>query len=132
SIAMKQFFAVLFLFLYSTNSLFSQDKIGKISGSVKDEAGKGIDAATISLYRIKDSALVKVSVFNKQGDFDFEKLANGSYTIGITAIGFSKFRSQKMEISLANSIVQLPAFQLKSTGKSLNEVTVTVKRHLIE
>jgi hypothetical protein len=129
---MKQFFAVLFLFLYSTNSVFSQDKNGKISGSVTDGTGKGIEAATISLYRLKDSALVKVAVSSKQGGFDFEKIANGSYTIGVSAVGFSKFRSQAMEISLSNQTVQLPAFQLKSAGKSLGEVTVTGKRPLIE
>lgn len=128
---MKQFFAVLFLLLYSTNFLFAQEKNGKISGIVQDGSGKGIDAATVSLNRSKDGKLVKVTVSNKQGGFEFERLADDTYVINISAVGFAKYASQPLEIK-SGSPTSLPAIELKTAGKSLSEVTVTGKRPLIE
>jgi hypothetical protein len=128
---MKQFFTALLLFLYSTNSLIAQDKIGKISGSVKDESGKSIEAATVMLNRAKDGGLVKVTVSDKQGSFDFEKLTEGSYTINISAVGFAKYKSEPIELK-STGTVNLPAMELKTAGAALAEVTVTGKKPLIE
>lgn len=128
---MKQFFAVLFLFLISTTSLLAQEKSGKISGVIKDESGKGVEAATVTLNRSKDGKLVKVTVSNKAGGFEFEKLADDTYTINISAVGFSRHTIPSFEVKSGAS-TELPAVALKNSGKALTEVTVTGKRPLIE
>jgi iron complex outermembrane recepter protein len=128
---MKQFFFVLLLFFYSTNLLHAQEKNGKISGIVKDETGKALDGATVTLNRAKDGGLAKVTVSNKQGIFEFEKLATGNYIINISVVGFNKFSSQPIEINGSNS-VEVPAIEMKRGTKALAEATVVGKRPLIE
>ena len=111
---------------------FAQGKTGKISGLVTDEKQKGIDGATVSLLRAKDAGLVKVSVTDKAGYFDFEKIADGDYSLSVTVTGFQKKASEPFTISTSNPSVTLNTIQLQPAAKSLNEVTVTGKRPLIE
>ena len=57
-------FAVITLF--SAVSAFAQTN-SKITGQIKDANGAAVNAATIMLYRSKDSALVKTAVSDKIG-----------------------------------------------------------------
>ena len=72
-------FPLLFLMFLLTFIIksFGQNKSGKISGIITDESKKGIDGATVSLVRGKDASLVKVSVTDKSGYYEFEKIADG-------------------------------------------------------
>jgi len=110
----------------------AQTKNGKISGVVTDETQKPIDGATISLLRSKDAALVKVAVSNKQGIYEFEKIADGEYTIAVTVAGYQKKSSKPFTIDQANSVIKVPDLQMAQVAKSLGEVTVTGKKPLIE
>ena len=89
---MKRALIIITLLLSSTaflvQSSFAQGKTGKISGLVTDDKQKGIDGATVSLLRTKDAGLVKVSVTDKAGYFDFEKIPDGDYTVSVTVTGF--------------------------------------------
>jgi len=110
----------------------AQTKNGKISGVVTDETQKPIDGATISLLRSKDAVLVKVAVSNKQGIYEFEKIADGEYTIAVTVAGYQKKSSKPFTIDQANSVIKVPDLQMAQVAKSLGEVTVTGKKPLIE
>lgn len=131
NIAMKQFFSVLFLLIIAAPFSWAQEKTGRISGQVKDETGKAIEAATVTLHRSKDNKLVKATVSDKLGVFEFERLGEDTYILNISAVGFAKIVSPVLELK-ANTPMQIPAFQLKAAGKSLAEVTVTGKKPLIE
>ncbi|MBC7848767.1 MAG: TonB-dependent receptor, partial [Chitinophagaceae bacterium] len=128
---MKQLFTVLILLIICANSTIAQERSGKISGSIKDESGKTLEGATVTLNRSPDGALVKVTIATKQGSFEFDKLADGNYLIAVSVAGFSAFKSEPVKLSEQRSL-ELPAFVIKKGDKSLAEVTVTGKRPLIE
>ena len=115
-------------------SLISQAQVkdGKVSGMVVDGNVKTIESATITLLRFKDSSVVKLSVANKEGKYEFEAVPEGRYLVSITAAGHSKEFSEIFEISAAKSDVTLKTIELIPVAKSLSEVTVTAKKPLIE
>src|SRR5690242_18078169 len=63
---------------------------GKISGKVGDANHAPINAATISLLHANDSSVIKMSVIDKEGQFEFENLPQGNYLLLATAVGYAK------------------------------------------
>lgn len=61
-----------------------------INGSVHEEGGKGISAATISLQKETDSTAVKFTLTDKEGRYQFSQLKAGRYFVLVTAVGFEK------------------------------------------
>lgn len=105
---------------------------GRISGTVIDGNTKTIESATISLQRIADSSVAKISVADKTGKFEFENVPAGKYFVSITAVGHSKGFSQTFEINDANANITLKTIELIPVAKSLGGVTVSAKKPLIE
>ena len=52
---------------------------GKISGFIKSQDNKAIEAATVTLVKAKDTSVVKIAVTDKTGLFEFEKIRNDNY-----------------------------------------------------
>ena len=128
---MKHILSLLLLLGISICS-FAQTT-GKINGTIKDGGDqKIIDAASISLLKAKDSSLVKVSVTDKDGNFVFENVKEGSYILLASSTGHAKTYSAPVSISTENTIVSVPALQLVPVNKNLKEVVVTSKRPFIE
>ena len=110
----------------------AQVKDGKINGSIIDGNTKTIESATITLLRVKDSSVVKISVANKTGKYEFDAVPEGKYLVSITAAGHNKGFSEIFEITAAKSTATLKTIELIPVSKSLGEVTVTAKKPLIE
>jgi iron complex outermembrane recepter protein len=128
---MKKLFSLLAVIAIGLSS-FAQNG-GKISGSIKDGGNqKIIDAASVSLLKAKDSALVKVAVADKDGNFSFENLKEGSYLVLATSIGHTKTYSSKITISPDALSVNTGVLQLVPAEKDMKEVQVTSKKPLIE
>ncbi|HZH36515.1 MAG TPA: TonB-dependent receptor, partial [Flavisolibacter sp.] len=107
-------------------------KIGQVTGSVKDGAQKTIASATISLLRTKDSASVKFSVASKDGRFTFDGIDTGRFLVSVTAVGHKKSFSPSFEISALKPSVSLDVIELTPLPKSMNAVTVVARRPLVE
>lgn len=106
---------------------------GKISGSIKDGGNqKVIDAASVSLLKAKDSALVKVAVTDKDGNFSFENIKDGDYLVLATSIGHTKTYSASISISAGNTSANIGVLQLVPSDKAMKEVVVSSKKPLIE
>lgn len=101
-----------------------------ISGSLKDEQGKPLASATLSLLQRKDSALVKVAVSGEDGRFEFINIKAGNYLISTTLIGYQ--RSWSAPFTLGASDIVVPTFTLKQAAASMSEVTVTSRKPFIE
>ncbi len=128
---MKKLFSLLAAIAIGMSS-FAQTG-GKISGSIKDGGNqKVIDAASVSLLKAKDSALVKVAVTDKDGNFSFENIKEGSYLVLATSIGHTKTYSSKINITADALTASAGVLQLVPTEKDLKEVLVTSKKPLIE
>ncbi len=122
---------ILASFLLTVSLAYAQSQ-NKISGTIISSNSKVAEGASVSLLRARDSGTVKLSVANKEGVYVFENMANGKYLVVITAIGHKKTYSQPIEIGAEQQMVQLPAINLIAVSKSLNDVTITAKRPLIE
>ena len=128
---MKKFFSLLAAITIGMSS-FAQSG-GKISGSIKDGGNqKIIDAASVSLLKSKDSALVKVAVTDKDGNFSFENIKDGNYLVLATSIGHVKIYSAAITISAGNSSASVGVLQLIPSDKAMKEVVVSSKKPLIE
>jgi len=128
---MKQFFSLLAAMSIAIGS-FAQSG-NKVTGSIKDGGNqKVIDAASVSLLKAKDSALVKVAVTDKSGNFSFENIPDGNYLVLATSIGHSRTYSSPVNISAASPSVHVGILQLVQAEKALKEVTVSSKKPLIE
>jgi hypothetical protein len=115
-----------------TAFVFAQSPTGSITGAIKDGNNqKIIDAATVSLFRAKDSGLVKISLADKAGDFAFEQVSFGKYYLMATSTGHLKTYSNVLTVKDATP-VSAGILQLTENVKTLNEVKVEVKKPFIE
>ena len=110
----------------------AQTKTSKINGQVIDGSQKTIEAATISLLKAKDSSIVKFSVADKTGHFQFENIPAGEYLVSVSAVGHTKGYSDKISISEDQANVSLKTIELVPTAKGIAGVTVTSTRPFIE
>jgi iron complex outermembrane receptor protein len=133
SITIKSLYIFL-LFLVFTGTAFAQaPKLqGKVSGSLQDEQGKAMDYATVSLLRAKDSSVVKGALSNDAGLYIFDRVNPGNYVIRTTAVGFEKATSNAFTISESLPNFSVPLLKMKPASHTLNTVTVTSSKPLIE
>jgi len=126
---LKLLFVLPALFLVPAISFAQQT--GKISGTIKSADDKVIDAATISLLKSKDSVLVKISVSDKNGVFEFENIKAGKYFITADAVGYGKYSGTAFDVTEGQALT-LGAISMAAASKGLGAVTVSATRPLIE
>lgn len=122
----------LCLFLLVLFFVQAQEKVGQISGLVQDNAKKALQSVSVSLLKAKDSALVKISVTDKEGKYDFLNIAEGRYIVSVSLVGHEKGFSNPFEINQSNTSQRLEPLVMKVMAKSLGDVTVTGKKPFIE
>src|SRR5262245_21993572 len=98
---------------------YSQEKKGKITGTVVDGSTKIVESATIALLRVKDSSVAKISVADKIGNFSFDGVPEGKYVVSITAVGHQKGFSESFEVTATNSTIALKTIELVPATKAL-------------
>ena len=127
---MKKFYSILtacasLIFL---NAKAQQN--ATITGTVKAQDNKPVDAATVSLLKAKDSSIIKIAVTDKSGLFAFEKIKTDNYLLQVDAIGFDKFlKPVKVNDEQTTNAVDI---QLTTASKTLNNVSVSATRPLVE
>lgn len=124
----KALFLCLFVFVVFSANAQSESKI---AGSVKDEAGKALASATISLLKATDSTLVKVALSESSGTFEFNNIKEGSYLVSVSNVGFEKSFSKAFSLTEGQSL-QVPAITLAGSATNLSAVTVQARRPLVE
>lgn len=105
-------------------------KSSTISGTVKDENQQPLGGATVSLYRAKDTVLVKAAFTNNNGEYRFESIKAGTYIVGVTASGRKRSFSKSFEFSGTDIIVS--SLVVNPEVKGLKEITVQAKKPLFE
>lgn len=120
---LKCLWATLFLVCLMTfnagmNRLHGQSSTGTIQGTVTDPSGKTAQGANVAV--LADSQIVKSVVTGADGKFDLSGIPAGSYTVEISAPGFSTI--QRSVSVAAGSNTSLPiALSIASVSE---EVTV--------
>ncbi|MBI5859082.1 MAG: TonB-dependent receptor [Sphingobacteriales bacterium] len=119
----KLFSAFLSLILLAFSS-----QSQKVSGVVKDENGREMEKTTVSLLRAKDSSVVKLALTSTNGQFSFQS-ESGKYLVSVSHVGYTTQYSKIFEVA---GPVELPAIQLAKASSSLQGVTVTSQKPMIE
>jgi len=113
-------------------SSFAQTSGFGINGVVVGKDGNLLEGVTVTLMRSADSSVVKISITDKEGRYDLDKLAADKYFMGISAIGHESYNTAVIEISESNPVVSVPTINLAVQSASMGAVTVVAKRPLIE
>lgn len=121
----------LVLFLAGFVLLCSTTMAQQITGVVKDGQGKGIEKATVSLLRSKDSSVVKLAVTTVSGKYSFAAPGAGTYLISTTHVGYSPVYSASFEVN-STAEISIPDMIIDKTTASLGAVTVTSKKPMVE
>ena len=119
--------------LMLTTSAFAQTFRGGINGSVTDPSGAAVAGATVIATETA-TGIVHQSVSSSSGEFLFNDLPLGPYSISIVASGFSKTQVDKVPVS-AGVLYTLPVkvsvssstetVEVDAAGISLDTTTVT-------
>ena len=120
----------VFTFLFSVTIISSLVSAQTISGVVKDQQGKVLEKTTVSLLKAKDSSVIKLSVTDKEGKFNFQAGA-GQYLVSASHVAYSPFYSKPVELSGSGD---LSVGELNMTKKeaALQGVTVSSQKPMIE
>jgi hypothetical protein len=123
------FLSCMFIVLH----LFAQSKPKTISGIIKNAQNEFAAGATVKLMKLNDSALLKTTIANDNGKFQFKNLENGLYFLVVSGSAYKKYSSVQFIIDEKHDEINLPVIVLmpaKSTA--LKEVVVIAKRPLLE
>lgn len=129
---MRYLKATLFLF-FSFIALHSigQSTGSKIVGNVIGNNQKDLEAATVTLMNASDSSVVKISISDRTGAFEFENIPEGKYLVSISAVGFEP-RYESVEVSTENTPVTMKPVQLSTRVHAMAGVVVTAKKPPVE
>lgn len=102
-----------------------------ISGIVLDNSEKPFEHASVLLLNAKDSLLVKGTLTEKNGAFNFENIAAGTYLVSASFSGFGTKYTAVFTLNSGNEKFETPAIKLEPE-QSLAAVTVTARKPLYE
>lgn len=122
--------STLFLCFFATLTVWAQNG-ARIAGQVQENDKKTISGVSASLYKAKDSALAKVAVTDKNGQYEFVGIKAGQYYIVFTSVGYEKKATAVLDVA-ENASMQVPVVSLQEAAKGLAGVTVLSKRPFVE
>ena len=114
-------FAVLIL-VFLHPALLAQTFRGGINGTVTDASGADITGATVVATNV-DTQATSTSITTSAGDFLFQDLPLGTYSVLISAPGFDSVKTDKVMVS-AGVIYTLPVRMSVSTAGTNTVITV--------
>jgi iron complex outermembrane receptor protein len=119
---------ILILLLLSATTVFAQAQ--QISGSAKDENGTALGSATVSLIKATDSSVVKLAVTKPDGVYSFSGIKEGNYKVRASYVGYKTAFSPGF--SLGATDITLPELKLSKISGTMNGVTVTAQKPIVE
>lgn len=124
--------AAIFFSMFLLLSFVARAQTGNITGTVNNAENIPIPAATVQLMKPAEKKLVKNAITDKVGVFTFDNIPAGDYALIITAVGFETKTIGNISVSAEKTNIEVPNVQMAVQSKSLNAVTVTAARPLIE
>lgn len=127
---MKKLLVILCL-TCSTQFLMAQGN-GKVSGVVMDgKTNQPVEFATIALTDATGKTL-NGTIADGKGKFTIEKIANGSYTVVISFIGYETITIKDIVLDGRKSEVSLGTIKINEEATQLSEVVVEGQKDLVE
>src|SRR5260370_21539973 len=83
--------------LLLSGSALAQTSTTSLQGTVTDPSGAAVAAATVDLLNV-DSKAQRDATTDGQGEYRFQFLPPGTYTLTVTATGFSRFERKDLQL----------------------------------
>jgi outer membrane receptor protein involved in Fe transport len=113
--------------------IWGQESGGRIQGSLQDSMHQPIAGATIRLLAGKDSTVLRALQSNTQGEFNLEGIADGSFRLWISVVGFRPFRIDSLLIGTERRSYSLGVITLMpSRSTQLDPVVIVADRSLMQ
>jgi len=124
---MRKLFTVTLLLLSFFFEKAAAQNNQLLTGTVTDPSSKPLRAVTVSLLSAKDSSLLRTSITDNDGKYELQS-PDSSYVLLFSMTGFSD------KYSRVYALGEKPeaSTSLQISGKSLETVTVTSKKPMIE
>lgn len=130
---MKKVF-ILIVFLGAailTSAQGTQKGTGKISGTVIDSGtSQPVEFATIALTDATGKT-IDGTIADAKGKFSIPKIADGTYTVSISFIGYET-NTQSVVLEGKKNDINLNTIKLAEEARQLNEVVVEAQKDLVE
>ena len=121
---MKSTINFILIFLGSVFSSYAQNTI---SGTIKETNNRVLEYANVILYNAEAKDIITGVISNEKGIYLFEDVANGTYYIEVSTLGFKTNTSEVFELQNTKTL----DFTLEEETQVLNEVVVKSKRPVI-
>src|SRR5258708_19954855 len=118
---MKHLVIVLLLVLFLVVPANAQTFRGAINGTVTDPSGASVPGAAVKAKN-KATAIEASSVTTSDGEFAFQDLAIGTYTVSVTATGFPTFTIDNVQVT-QGAIYTLPVKLTLTQATTVVEVS---------
>jgi len=120
-----------FLLLLSISQVIAQNKYTRLSGTIADKLShEPIEFATIKLYKSNSTEPAGTVLTDKKGKFTIDSIAAGQYILKCSYIGFGEIQKE-ITIDANNSSTDIGTIEMEVSGQTLNEVSVTAKKSLL-
>lgn len=121
----------LVLMFFSAVDIHAQVEPG-ITGTVLDANSAPVEFANAILLKSEDSSVVKGAITDASGNFTFDEIIPGNYLVLFSQVGYSKYYSEKIELTESSGVKKLsPAILLENTIQ-LKEASITAMKPFIE
>jgi outer membrane receptor protein involved in Fe transport len=118
--------------LPATLSFAQNTNTTMVSGILKDETGKPMDYATVSLLKAQDSTVVRGTLSNETGAYTFDHITPGAYIVKATEVGYAKGVSNAFTIAAGALNFSVPVIKMLQASHTLGTVNITASKPLIE
>ncbi|MDX1665947.1 MAG: TonB-dependent receptor [Saprospiraceae bacterium] len=106
---------------------------GKITGTLVDSvSGQPVEFATVVLIDAASDKEVDGTITEEKGEFKMQEVKLGKYLLRISFIGYRPKTVEGIELTPKSPDYQLETIELVPESFTLNEVTVTDQRSLVE
>ncbi|NLR89945.1 TonB-dependent receptor family protein [Flammeovirga agarivorans] len=108
-------------------------KIGTVTGKISDaDTQDNLEFVTVALYAVRDTSFITGASSDQQGRFKVSEVPAGKMFAKISFIGYDEYISEPFIIKPDQKDKFLGNITLQSSAKSLDEVTVTAERDVME
>jgi hypothetical protein len=125
---MRVYLLTVFFLVFFSSGSSARDEV---SGKVTDAENKPVEFANVILISGSDSSVVKAALTGQDGEFNFDKVADGNYRIMVVQLGYDKYYSDPLTVTGDSPAVVSPIV-LTGTAVNLKEANVTATRPFIE
>jgi iron complex outermembrane receptor protein len=124
---MRILLLLVLLIILSCESLEAQ----QVKGLITDTQGKPLANASVALKKSKDSSVVKLSISDSSGQFEFQTITPGNYFVATSHIGYSPRNSTTFDVE-DGRVITTPVIGLVPAAREMGTAMVAASRPLVE